>query len=77
MKTKKTMLPSFLIMALLAFTLAAPTLAQAGRGHHGHGHHRHDHQRHKPVLDSNSYTVVVGSMAGYSHGVDYKYNCIH
>ena len=29
------------------------------------------------MLDSNSYTVVAGSMAGYSHGVDYKYNCIH
>ena len=29
------------------------------------------------MLDSNSYTVVAGSMAGCSHEVDYKYNCIH
>ena len=43
METNKTMLPSLLIMVLLAFTLAAPTLAQAGRGHHGHGHNHHNH----------------------------------
>jgi len=64
MKTQKTMLPSLLIMVLLAFTLAAPTLAQAGRGHHGrhnHGHHHHKHHNH-----SNGYTYIYSQPRGYN-----------
>lgn len=70
MKTKKTMLPSLLIMGLLAFTLAAPTLAQAGRGHHGHGHghdhHRHGHHHQKHHNHFKGYNYIYSQPRGYN-----------
>ncbi len=61
METKKTMLPSLLIMMLLAFTLAAPALAQAGRGHHGHGHHHHKHHN-----QFKGYNYIYSQPRGYN-----------
>jgi len=64
MEPKKTMLPSLLILVLLAFTLAAPALAQADRGHHGHqrhGHHHHKHHNH-----FNGYNFIYSQPRGYN-----------
>lgn len=68
MKTKKTMLPSLLIIVLLAITLAAPPLAQAGRGHHGHGHghHRHGLHHQKNHNHLNGYNYIYSQPRGYN-----------
>ncbi len=63
MKTKKTILISLLIIAVLGLMLSLPSLAEAGRGHHGHGHHHHHHNHHQHY--SGGYNVIYSQPRVY------------